>query len=68
MKVVSIREQEDGSASITYDITSEEEQMFKELARKKHRKYNKEFINKCILKALEEAIKRDSQKKVRKSK
>ena len=59
MDVTKIKKQKDGSAIMTYELTSLERQMFREAAKRKKVPFTDEFINSEILKCLEEAIRED---------
>ena len=56
MKVISIKENKDGSAKVKFDITDEEFEMFRKQAQKKKKKFDKNFIRKEILGALKNAV------------
>jgi hypothetical protein len=57
MKVISLKERKDGSATMTYELTKREENMFKKHAEKKNKIFSRRFINSEILNALKEAMK-----------
>ena len=59
MQVIKIKELGDGSATMTYELTKLERQMFKDQAKKKKVPFNDDFINSEILKCLEDACKEE---------
>lgn len=61
MKVIKFTENKDGSATMEYELTAEERELFKKQARKSKKKFNDEFINKEILKALKREIKQEKK-------
>jgi hypothetical protein len=62
MKVISIKEQKDGSALLTYSLNDNENLIFKQLAKKRKKKYSNQFINSQILVAIKKYIKEDWSK------
>jgi hypothetical protein len=62
MKVISIKEQKDGSAIMTYSLNDNEKLIFKQLAKKRKKKYSNQFINSQILVAIKKYIKEDWSK------
>jgi len=60
MKVIKIKEHKNGSATMTYELSDIDTAFFKELAKKRKKKFNITFINKEVLKALKEAVINDT--------
>ena len=61
MDITKIKKQKDGSAIVTYTLTSLERQMFRDVAKKKEVPLTDEFINEEILKAIESGIREDKK-------
>lgn len=57
MKVLSTKVFKKGSELIKFSMTKEEEELFRFSARYQHRRFNKYFIRKEILKALKRYVK-----------
>ena len=56
MKVLNLKEYKNGSALMTFLFTKEEEEMFKVVAKYQHKRFDKFFIRKAILKALKRYV------------
>ena len=61
MKVIKIKEHKDGSATMTYELGITDFEFFKELAKKKKKKFDKTCINKQVLTILKEKCKRGTK-------
>ena len=61
MKVIKIKTHRNGSATMTYELNNVDTAFFKELAKKRKKKFNITFINKEVLKALKEAVINDTK-------
>jgi hypothetical protein len=73
MKVVSIKEQKDGSAIMTYDLDPSEIPLLKAEAKRQKKRFSTKFINEVVLSMLEEGMARekaelDSAPKTKKTK
>ena len=64
MVIVEIKENKDGSANMIYELDMKEISYFKDLAKEKKVKFNKDFINKTILMVLHQQIENDLEKDV----
>jgi hypothetical protein len=56
MQILEVKEHKDGSATMTYTISTKEVEMFKEMAKQQKKMYSTRFVNSSILKALREAM------------
>jgi hypothetical protein len=64
MKVVSLKENKDGSAMMTYDLEPTEVILLRAEAKRRGKRYTHKFVNEVVLQALEEGMKRDTVEKV----
>ena len=60
MKILDMKEQKDGSAIMTYELTVEERKMFKKISGKKT--LTEKDINKIVLEALKDGVSSESKK------
>jgi len=60
MKVLKITENKDNSAAIDIELSSIDENKFKIIAKIKKQKYTKEFIEKTLLRAIKNYIKKEN--------
>jgi hypothetical protein len=56
MKVLKIKERKDGSADMTFEISSSDELLLRSLAMKQNKKFNKGFVKEFVLSALKEQV------------
>lgn len=61
MKILNIKENKDGSALFDIELSKQDEDKFKEIARLKKRKYDNEFIKRTILKALKNYVNKENK-------
>lgn len=52
MKILKTKDNKNGSVQVFYSLTKEEELIFKSVARKQHKRFNKFFIRREVVKAL----------------
>jgi len=57
MRVISIKENKNGSATIVYELNDSDQSILKSVAKKRHKKYDNKFINSCILTGIKNYIK-----------
>jgi len=57
MKILKTIKHKNGNETWTYTINEQEDKILRFLARAKHKKYCKKFINNCILKGINNMIK-----------
>jgi len=56
MKIISIKEIENGEADITYELSEKEITLFKQIAKERKVKFSKKFCNELILEALKKYV------------
>jgi len=62
MKVLKIKENKDGSATISYELNADDEYVLRALAKSKKKRYTKKFINDCILEGITNMLKEEEMK------
>jgi hypothetical protein len=57
MKILRIKENKNGSADMTYQLSIAEVKVFKRIAKEQGKKYTDKFVNSIILKGIESLFK-----------
>jgi hypothetical protein len=63
MKVLKIKENKDGSATVTYELDKQEEIILRQHAENRGKKYSKKFVNDCILEGIINMLREEEMKK-----
>ena len=58
MEIKKITERKDGSADVVFTMTKVDEEIFKNFAKQKKKRYSKKFVSKWILEAIEKGLKK----------